>query len=79
MQRAETPAAQQIQGDAVAYAPQSAALSAAKIRVDSLNARGLPDGFALVTALIAIHNREELDGVMKKINSVHGVLGVRRA
>jgi GTP pyrophosphokinase len=56
----------------------AAALSAAKIRVDSLNAKGLPDGFALVTALISIHNKEELDGVMKKINGVHGVLGVRR-
>ena len=57
----------------------AAALSAAKIRVDSLAAKGLPDGFALVTALISIHNKEELDEVMKKIHGVHGVLGVRRA
>lgn len=57
----------------------AAALSAAKIRVDTLTARGMPDGFALVSVVISIRNREELDTVMKKLHGIHGVLGVQRA
>ena len=57
----------------------AAALSAAKIRVDTLSAKGTPDGFALVTALISIRNREELDSVIKKLSSVRDVLNVQRA
>ena len=57
----------------------AAALSAAQIRVDTLTAKGMPDGFALITVVISIRNREELDKVMKKLHSVRGVLGVQRA
>lgn len=57
----------------------AAALSAAKIRVDTLTAKGMPDGFALVSVVISIRNREELTTVMKKLGGVHGVLGVQRA
>lgn len=57
----------------------AAALSAAKIRVDTLTAKGMPDGFALVSVVISIRDREELDTVMKKLGSVQGVLGVQRA
>ena len=36
----------------------AAALSAAKIRVDTLTAKGMPDGFALVSVVISIRDRE---------------------
>ena len=39
----------------------------------------MPDGFALVSVVISIRDREELDTVMKKLGSVQGVLGVQRA
>ena len=57
----------------------AATLSAAKIRVDSITAKGTPDGFAIVTVLISVRNREELDMVTKKLSSIRDVLGVRRA
>lgn len=57
----------------------AAALSAAQIRVDTLSAKGMPDGFALVTVVISIRDRTELDTVINKLNAVHGVLGVQRA
>ena len=57
----------------------AATLSAAKIRVDSITAKGTPDGFAIVTVLISVRNREELDMVTKKLSSIRDVLAVRRA
>ena len=57
----------------------AAALSAAQIRVDTLTAKGMPDGFALITVVISIRNREELDKVMKKLHAIRGVLDVQRA
>ena len=57
----------------------SANLSAAKIRVDSITAKGTPDGFAIVTVLVSVRDREELDMVMKKLSSIRDVLGVQRA
>ncbi len=56
----------------------AATLSAAQIRVDTLTAKGMPDGFALVSVVISIRDREELDTVMKKLNTIHGVLRVQR-
>ena len=57
----------------------AATLSAAKIRVDSITAKGTPDGFAIVTVLVSVRDREELDMVMKKLSSIRDVLGVQRA
>ena len=57
----------------------AAALSAAKIRVDSITAKGTPDGFAIITVIVSVRDRAELDMVMKKLYSVRDVLGVQRA
>ena len=57
----------------------AAALSAAQVRVDSLSAKGTPDGFAVITALLQVHSRDEINAVMRKINGVNGVMTVRRA
>ena len=57
----------------------AAALSAAQVKVDSLSAKGTPDGFAVITALLQVHSREEINAVMRKINGVNGVMTVNRA
>ena len=57
----------------------AATLSAAKIRVDSITAKGTPDGFAIITVLVSVRDRTELDMVMKKLYSIRDVLGVQRA
>ena len=57
----------------------AAALSAAQVRVDSLSAKGTPDGFAVITALLEVHSRDEINAVMRKINGVNGVMTVNRA
>ena len=57
----------------------AATLSAAKIRVDSITAKGTPDGFAIITVLVSVRDRAELDMVMKKLYSIRDVLGVQRA
>ena len=57
----------------------AATLSAAKIRVDSISAKGTPDGFAIITVLVSVRDRAELDMVMKKLYSIRDVLGVQRA
>ncbi len=57
----------------------AAALSAAKVRVDSLSAKGMPDGFASVTALVSVRDRYDLDSVMRRLGTVSGVMAVERA
>ena len=57
----------------------AATLSAAKIRVDTVSAKGTPDGFALITVVVTVRDREELDMVIQKLSSIRDVLGVRRA
>ena len=57
----------------------AAALSAAKVRVDSLIAKGTPDGYALITALVMVKNVDELHAVMRKLHGISGVIDVKRA
>lgn len=57
----------------------AATLSAAKIRVETLTAKGIPDGFAMISVAIVVRDRKELDTVMRKLNAIHGVLSVNRA
>ncbi len=57
----------------------AAALSEAKVRTDSLSAKGTPDGFANVTALVSVHDRKDLEAVMRRIQSVSGVMEVDRS
>ncbi|MCD7919947.1 MAG: bifunctional (p)ppGpp synthetase/guanosine-3',5'-bis(diphosphate) 3'-pyrophosphohydrolase [Clostridiales bacterium] len=56
----------------------AAALSAAKVRVDSLSAKGTPDGFATVSAQVNVHDRYELDVVVRKLKGVRDVMEVER-
>ncbi len=56
----------------------AAALSAAKVRVDSLSAKGTPDGYATVSALVNVHDRYELDMVVRKLKGVRDVMEVER-
>ncbi len=57
----------------------AAALSAAQVRVDTLSAKGTPDGFAVVTALLKVRSRDEVNTVMRKLNGISGVMTVTRA
>ncbi len=56
----------------------AAALSAAKVRVDSLSAKGTPDGYATVSAQVNVHDRYELDVVVRKLRGVRDVMEVER-
>ncbi|HIS53147.1 MAG TPA: bifunctional (p)ppGpp synthetase/guanosine-3',5'-bis(diphosphate) 3'-pyrophosphohydrolase [Candidatus Onthomonas avicola] len=57
----------------------AAVLSAAKIRVDSLIAKGMPDGYALIIALVVVKNLDQLQDVMRKLHGISGVMDVRRS
>lgn len=56
----------------------AAALSAARVRTDGINARGLPDGYATVFITLNVKDRYELETVIRKINAVSGVMTVAR-
>ena len=45
----------------------------------SLSAKGTPDGFAVITAQLQVHSKDEINAVMRKLNGVNGVMTVNRA
>ena len=47
--------------------------------MDSLIAKGMPDGYALITALVMVKNVDELHAVMRKLHGISGVIDVKRA
>ncbi|HPE16472.1 MAG TPA: bifunctional (p)ppGpp synthetase/guanosine-3',5'-bis(diphosphate) 3'-pyrophosphohydrolase [Oscillospiraceae bacterium] len=53
-------------------------LSAAKVKVSSLSARGTGDGYAVISLGLEVKDLEQLMGVMKRILQVSGVREVRR-
>lgn len=53
-------------------------LSAAKVRVTSLSAQALPDGYAKVSLLLEVKDVNELSAVMNRLNQISGVFQVRR-
>ncbi len=55
------------------------ALSTVKVKVDALAARGLPDGYAAVSIVMEVKNRDELNNVITKLNQIPGVYQVSRA
>ncbi len=55
------------------------ALSAAKVRVTSLSAQALPDGYARVNLVLEVRDVSELMGVMNKLNQISGVFYVKRS
>ena len=54
------------------------ALSAAKVKVTALSARALPDGYAVLNIVLEVKNKDELAGVINKLNNIAGVYQVTR-
>ena len=55
------------------------ALTAAKVRVSSFSARSLPDGYALVSIVLEVRDKNELTGLINKLGQISGVYQVKRA
>ena len=55
------------------------ALSAAKVKVNALTARSMPDGHASISMVVEVKNKEELATVINKLNNIQGVYHVARA
>ena len=55
------------------------ALTAAKMKVSSFSARSLPDGYALVSVVLEVKDRNELTGLINKLSQISGVYQVKRA
>ena len=54
------------------------ALSAAKVKVTSLSARSLPDGYASISVALEVKDKSELTGVINKLGQIQGVYQVKR-
>ncbi len=55
------------------------ALSTVKVKVTTLSARSLPDGYAAVSLVLEVKDKDELSGVMNKLGQLAGVYQVKRA
>ncbi len=55
------------------------ALSSAKVRVNALSARGLPDGYATVNIVLEVRDKSELTAVINRLNNIQGVYSVARS
>ncbi|MBR4099174.1 MAG: bifunctional (p)ppGpp synthetase/guanosine-3',5'-bis(diphosphate) 3'-pyrophosphohydrolase, partial [Clostridium sp.] len=55
------------------------ALSAAKVKVTALTARAMSDGHATINIVLEVKDRDELAGVINKLNNIQGVYYVARA
>ncbi len=53
-------------------------LSSAKVKMTSLMARSMPDGYASVLLGLEVRNRDELYSVINKLNQISGVYQVKR-
>ncbi|MCD7927953.1 MAG: (p)ppGpp synthetase, partial [Oscillospiraceae bacterium] len=54
-------------------------LAAAKAKVTSIAARGLPDGHATVTLSVEVKSREDLNVIINRLSRISGVFQVTRA
>lgn len=54
------------------------ALSSMRIFIHSLNSRQIENGRAMVTATIDINNREHLDMVIKRLQSIRDIISIKR-
>ncbi len=57
----------------------AAALSTCQVRVETFHARGLPDGFAIVTLVLYVQDLKKLQSVNRKLGQISGVIAVNRA
>ncbi|MEG1746824.1 MAG: bifunctional (p)ppGpp synthetase/guanosine-3',5'-bis(diphosphate) 3'-pyrophosphohydrolase [Oscillospiraceae bacterium] len=55
------------------------ALSTVQVKVTNLAARSTNDGFALVTVVLQVKDKDELAAVTKKLSLINGVIEVKRA
>ena len=55
------------------------ALTAAKVKVQSFSARSLPDGYAMVSIVLEVRDRNELTSLINKLGQISGVYQVTRA
>ncbi len=55
------------------------ALSAVKVKVTALAARSMPDGYAAVSVVLEVKDRDELSAVINKLGQIQGVYQVARA
>ena len=55
------------------------ALSTAKVKVTTLAARSMPDGYAAVSIVLEVKDREELNAVIRRLEQISGVYQVKRA
>ena len=55
------------------------ALSAAQVKVTSLTARSMPDGYAVLSVVVEVRDNTELKGVINKLNNIPGVYQVSRS
>ena len=55
------------------------ALSAAKVKVSSLSARAMPDGYAVVSVVVEVRDRDELTNVINKLGQIQSVYQVKRS
>ena len=55
------------------------ALSTVKVKVTALAARSMPDGYAMVSVVLEVKNKDELTTVINKLGQVQGVYQVARA
>ena len=54
------------------------ALSAAKVKVTSLSARSMPDGYAVLNLSVEVRDRNELTNVVNKLGQIQSVYQVKR-
>jgi len=50
-----------------------------KVKVRNINARGLPDGTAIVNMVLSVRNAEQLADVLRRLNRISGVRSVHRS
>ena len=55
------------------------ALSTAKVKVSALSARSMPDGYASVSVVLEVKDKDELSSVINKLNNIQGVYHVARS
>ena len=55
------------------------ALSTVKVKVDSFAAKAMPDGYASVSIVLQVRDRDELTNVINKLGQISGVYQVKRA
>ncbi len=55
------------------------ALSAAKVKVTSLSAKSMPDGYAVISVTVEVKDKDELTNVINKLSQIQSVYQVKRA